>query len=118
MFRGDTFVRSLTVFQRDYPTAPQNIAGWTFWFTVKAYASLPDSMALFQANSTDDPEQVTIDSAAAGKLTVRMPAEKTRGLADGRVELLYDVQGKTPEGEIRTVESGRIRVTPDITRAV
>lgn len=116
MKRGDTF--KTTLYVRDVNGAPQNVTGWVFWFTVKRFATDPDEKALFQARSDDLSGAVTIDVAVTGQITVRMPASVTRLFPDTPTRVVWDVQAKNVAGEIATIDEGRIKITPDITRAV
>lgn len=115
MKRGDTF--KTTLYVKDVNGSPQNVTGWIFWFTVKRFATDPDQNAIFQARSDDLSGAVTIDVAVTGQVTVRMPAFSTRLFPDTPTRVVWDVQSKNVVGEIATVDEGKIKITPDVTRA-
>ena len=124
VFRGDTLqfvVQVLQVplgFPPDTPPQVVNVTGWTFWFTVKKYFADPDNVAVFQGKSTDGSGTVTITDAPNGKVTLTLPASATLNYPDSVVQLVYDVQGKDTSGNIYTVDSGSVSVSPDVTRAI
>jgi hypothetical protein len=119
MTRGDTLVIKLVV--RDSITgAVMPVPGWTFWFTVKRFASDPDEYAVFAAKTGDGSGGIVVTDVNLGALTVTMPASKTRLFPDTPTKLLYDVQAMDATGVVSTIDSGTILIDPtsDITRAV
>lgn len=117
MYRGDTLAFVVQVLDPTYGT-PVDITGWEFWFSVKYSVADPDAYAVFADNSASMTGNVTIVSPPVqGKVSVRMPADKTRQFPDTRALLAYDVQGKDPAGDVRTIELGTVSVFPDVTRA-
>ena len=124
MFRGDTLVFDVQVFQAPQfgappgtPTPPQNITGWFMWFTAKFHASDADSQAVSQVTSAPLGGIVFVD-ALSGRAEITMPAIATRSFPDGPVALIYDVQTKDLLGRISTVDAGTLTVNPDATRAI
>lgn len=94
---------------------PVNITGWSIWVTIKKYPNDPDNQALAQLTITGG--GVTLDQPLSGVGHSIMPPSATSGLPDGVVPAIYDVQAKDLLGNIYTVESGTLLVSPDVTRA-
>lgn len=124
MKRGDTLVINDIQVKQDVPGAPagspqipQNITGWSFWFTLKYYYSDPDLAAVAQLTSSP-PTGVTITDAVNGKLLITMQPIVTRSFPDQPTKLVYDVKGKDATGNITTVDSGTLTVNPSATRAI
>jgi hypothetical protein len=119
MFRGDTLAFQVQVFQSPpFNTVPQNLTGWTLWFTVKFNTQDPDNIAVFQGTNLTNPPGVTINNYAQGLATPSMPPVSTRGFPDGVTSLFYDVQAMDPSGNIYTVEAGTVDVLPDVTNNI
>jgi hypothetical protein len=113
--RGDTF--KLDTVLRGANGAVLDLTGAKVWFTAKqAYARF-DTDAVQFANTADGSGAVTVTDAVNGKVTCKIPPEKTVGFPDADVKLFYDVQVKDAAGDVYTAEEGTIVVTPDITRA-
>ena len=85
------------------------VFGWEFWFTVKAKWSDPDSSALFQKTSAGG--IVVFDP-----LTVyaNINAADTKSAAPGKY--FFDVQAKSPAGNIITLERGVLEIILETTR--
>ena len=116
MYRGDSYVFDVQVFGDDGCT-PQNIAGWSVWFTMKFYTADPDSRAVAQLTSALG-GGIVITNPSIGQARVTVPPSATALFPDGDVTLVYDVQVRDLLGNIATVERGSITVIPDVTRAI
>lgn len=122
--RGDTWTLKVQVTQLPDGApdgafgVPVNITGYKIYFTVKRYITDPDAYAVFQSNSADLTNNVTITDALNGKVTCKMPSSKTVNFPDGQVVLLYDVAVIDLAGNVSTVDSGTVTIVPDVTRAV
>lgn len=113
MFRGDTYEFLTKV--RNANGGVYDLTGAKLWMTAKnAYAEL-DSEAVFKLNS-DAGEGITVVSAANGEIKVVVPPAKTATLADGIVDLVYDIVLRDGANVVSTVESGKLRVKPRATR--
>lgn len=116
-FRGDTLAIPVAV-KNAATGAATDLTGWLVWFTVKRNYADPDSQSVFQARSDDMSGGVVItEPPTLGQITATLPASATLGWPDSPSNLVYDVQGKDTSGNIRTVDSGTICVTPDVTRS-
>lgn len=129
-FRGDTIqfpvqVKLVAANLRvpcDPPPKPavQDITSWLgFWATGKNTVVDPDALAVFQVTKTSAPPGViTVTEATNGLLLVTINPISTYMQPDSLVQLAYDVQGKDAASAIHTVQYGRIRIVPDVTRAI
>jgi hypothetical protein len=117
--RGDTIQIPLYVVDRE-TDGVVDIAGWTFWFTAKVAVPLPDQQAQIAQDNIGPGGNggITITDAAAGELLVQVQPIVTRAYPDGPVLLDYDVQAQDPLGVITTLETRKMIVLPDITRAI
>jgi hypothetical protein len=95
---------------------PANLTGFTVWFTAKPETALPDAQAVFALDSATL-GGVVLTTAAVGIFTVTGSSLATIGFPDGPVRLRYDVQIKDTSGNVFTIETGRMVVTPDVTRS-
>jgi len=124
MRRGDSLIFPVQVVKTTPggSMAPQDLTGWFLWCTIKRTVSDPDPLAVAQV--TTAPSSVPAGGslallvATAGQAQVSIPPIATRGFPDGRVRLVYDVQGKDGAGNIFTVEVGEIEVEPDVTNSI
>lgn len=112
MYRGDTFVFDVQVVKNN---VPQDITGWTMWFTAKYSYPDQDSQAAVQQSTGDG---IAYTFPLAGKAEITVAPIKTRGFPDGPVTLVYDVQVKDLLGSIFTVDAGTLLVIPDVTRRI
>ena len=118
MFRGDSFIFDVQVFQNDGCT-PQNISGWTVWFTAKRYISDADSQAVVQLGTALPLTGIVLTAPTNGEAEVTIPPFATSRFPDSPTTLVYDVQVKDPlTSRVFTVEIGRLIVRPDVTRAI
>jgi len=118
--RGDTLSAALT--------GLGSLAGRTkLWFTVKASVGDADAAAIIQieetaglvylnaATGTAGNGDVTVDSEAAGNITITMAAAASAALTPAS-GLIYDVQMLTASG-VTTLATGSLTVNADVTRA-
>lgn len=116
--RGDSLILNLTVTQRDGNVlVPVDLTNATIWMTAKKKYSDPDP-GVFQIRTPDD---IKIDAnPATGKAKIVVPGPATTSLRYDpnslRVELVYDVQVKTPDGIVQTVAKGKLLVDQDVTQ--
>lgn len=110
--RGDTVRIKLT-----YP-AGTNLAGFQWWFTLKANMDDLDQDAVLQVHKqTDD---YSGDNFAGGVAYIVLPAVLTGDVTPGKYH--YDIQEKAASGEIRTLlpplasANEKISVITDVTR--
>ncbi len=87
------------------------VVGWAFWFTVKAAAADADAAAILQKSTAAG----TILSLDATSVCVKLQPADTKDIVAGKY--LWDLQGKSPSGDIYTLERGYLVVAPEITRA-
>jgi hypothetical protein len=117
MFRGDSFVFDVQVLQDD-GCSPQNITGWTAWFTAKEHYAVPDATASIRLGTASPLTGIVITSPTEGKLEIVVPPQSTVNFPDTTMCLVYDVQVKDGAGRVFTVELGTLSVRPDVTRAI
>jgi hypothetical protein len=121
-FRGDSIILDVTVkgpppgflsqcLTRDQ-LVPQNIAGWSVWFTIKLGEWDPDSAALYQATVGTG---ITIVQASLGQLEVKVPPATTRLLTIPRMHC--DIQVKDLGANIFTVWRRVLELVDDVTFA-
>lgn len=115
MFRGDSFVFEVNVLQAD--CAPQNITGWSMWFTAKYFVADYDTQAPIKLGTISPLSGITFTNALAGQAEVTIPSVATAGFPDTPTKLVYDVQVKDTTGRVFTIETGTLTVNPDVTRA-
>ena len=122
MYRGDTFVYDTQLMNPlPGPTqgkVPQNLTGWTLWFTAKYQAVDADQNAVIQQDNATVGGVVVVGPATNGNIAVTAAPLSTRGFPDAPVTLVYDIQGKDGSGRIFTMETGTLTVAPDVTRAI
>jgi hypothetical protein len=121
MFRGDTLTFQIQIFQ-PYPfqNSPQNLTGWFLQFTLKRWFPDQDPQALAVSKSTGVAPNVIVfpNGLSAGLVQVSSGPSNTLTLGDGIVRGVYDIQGIDPSGNVTTLEIGRMRIMPDVTRAI
>lgn len=102
LVRGDTFVLGIKL---KTPAGDfQDLRGYKFYFTVKDDLSKPDDEAKIKVDLTvagDEPVYDTILTADTSSLEAK--------------EYFYDLQMKTPAGQIKTLLIGKIKLIPDVT---
>jgi hypothetical protein len=133
VFRGDSLVFSDAVWQ-DVTTkfmftvpvgalpppnsVPTNLDGARVVFTAKSYVTEPDNIAVWQLDTGVLGGVTLADNTASGAFYVKGDPIRSRGFADGPVDLVYDIQVMTQDGIITTVEAGTLTVIPDVSRLI
>lgn len=107
--RGDTAFLDFAVVLN---AAPQNITGWTLWFTAKRRVGDADPGVLQKSTTGGG---ITITNAATGLGTVNLVPADTAALPEQPTTLYADLQGKDGGGNIWTLAKGLIAVRPDAT---
>lgn len=110
--RGDTNVYDITVIRQNEPVP---LIGAKLWFTAKSDPKAADSSADIKKNSTDNPTQVFVTSASAGKAQVQLNPIDTISLPNDAY--WYDIQVLEQSGMITTIASGVLHIQQDVTRA-
>jgi hypothetical protein len=111
--RGDTAEFEITI--SDGNGDPINVTLSKVWFTGKLRQGDSDVEALWTINSEDDPTKVFPTDATSGEMVLILDASVTAALPVHR-PVYFDVQHKDAAGKVHTVQSGTIKVRPDITR--
>lgn len=97
-----------------------DLTGAKLWFTAKAALSDADP-GVFQLDTATGAVaagEILIESPASnGKVTVKLNTAATSAVPDAGVTWFYDVQLKESTGVITTLETGTLRVEPDVTKA-
>lgn len=106
--QGDTFLRDIVVKQAGVAL---DVAGWSWWLTVKQSASDDDASALFQLSTAAG----SIVAVETGRLRATGAPALTVNAAPGRYAL--DVQYKDTAGVIKTRFRATLLIQPQITRA-
>jgi len=118
MDQGDTLVTKWQIKDQGVsPATEVDIGGAVFWFTAKNDIDDLDAAAVFQKTELNG---ITIDDAAAGKITVEVVPADTATLTeflDQEKDLVYDLQYKSQSGQIFTVARGRLKVKRQVTIA-
>ncbi len=112
--RGDTWYQEFTVLQPD-EVSPVNITGASFRFTAKADPDDADGDAIVSGTTAGGECQVT--DAAAGVMTVKIPASATTSIA-APSSLYFDLQAEDSAGDVWTTAWGKIIVDRDISITV
>jgi hypothetical protein len=105
--RGDTWKRQATIGPSD-----STIVGSTLWFTIKKHQRDADP-GLLQLRSDGVSPGIVIDDATHATVTIT-PA-LSAGLPVG--PWWFDLQIKTPSGDVYTADEGTFLVRADITRS-
>jgi hypothetical protein len=111
--RGDTHYLEGTVTEDDGSTA-FDLTGCNMWHTAKANIEDTDLEAIFQKTEVDG---ITITDAFNGGYRIKLDPADTSGLLVDTT-LVFDVQLKTPSGDVRTVTEGVYAVSQDITQSI
>ena len=113
MLRGDTKTLPFTATRN---SAVLDLDDAKVWFTVKRSVADEDEDAFLQKTEAEGIEILDEDE---GTLVVTIDAEDTDGLEiRGAGKTLYwDLQVKMGTGEVDTIDSGTLVITPDVTRA-
>lgn len=129
MKRGDSLTLLIWVTQADEPAeptdeitySPVDLTGATIWMTAKKKKNDADDKAVFQISS---PADITINvDPLTGKAKIVVPASATEANvalvyndSTTRITLYYDIQVKTADDNVSTVQEGRLHVDIDITQ--
>jgi hypothetical protein len=108
-YRGDTLSRLITITNSNGTAL--NLTGYTAFFTIKNISdnSADDSSAILAKNWTTHSDPVNGQT-----LLTATPAQMT--IDEGTYK--YDVQIKSPAGDITTVIAGNISILEDITKRI
>lgn len=115
MSRGDSQSFEVPVIN-PLTEGPLNLTGAKIWFTAKYNYVDPDERAAIRLNTVDG--GVVITDALRGLARIDIEPIHTRAFPDGIVRLVYDVQVKDASGFVTTIESGTLKVFPDVSRAI
>ena len=111
--RGDTNQFTGTVKQAG---SVYDLTGVTvMWFLAKTNFSDADASAVITCTIAN--AKIEILSAVAGTIRITIAAADTSSISDTAQPLYYDLQLKATDGKIFTLQSGRLFVDPDITKA-
>ncbi len=113
MFHGDTPTFSATISN----LSSSGLAGCELWMTAKRAATDPDSAAVFQKPNASWVIDQTGNASTPGIAHVQLANADTASLPLYPVALVYDIQLKDASGDIYTIDSGTLTVTPDVTQA-
>lgn len=109
--RGDTRVLDLTA--TTPADLPYNLTGVDLSFTVKRGFDDDDADAVITKTVGSG---ISLTDAAGGMASITLDAADTSGLRPG-APLVYDIQA-IDNDEVVTLDSGELRVMPDVRRAV
>ena len=104
VFKGNSFIRQL-VFVKN--VAPQNITGWTIYFTIKNKLTDPDSAAILQ-------QTITSFTNPTGGIHVINISPATMEELLGVFQ--YDITYKDTDGTVKTFMDGSITINMNATR--
>jgi hypothetical protein len=114
MSHGDTRVIQTTINN----LTSSGLTSCTFWLTCKRAATDPDSAAIFQKLNASFTVDAVGNLTTPGVIHCTIAPADTATLAEYGVALVYDVQMKDSTGNIYTVDSGTLTLTPDVTQAI
>lgn len=106
-FRGDT--RRYTIKLTDENGNPISVDGTEFVMTFKTDPTLPDSEAAIQVVVTGHEDN---PSDPKGEVVIVLDAATTQ-VEPGMY--FYDIQMKTPSGEVTTLIAGQVQIKQDVT---
>jgi len=109
--RGDQ--KAFTVMLTDGAGLPINLTGLALTFTAKRRPTDTDAQAIIVKSGVAGIDVATDPST--GVATLRIDAADTADLTDLRT-LYWDIQVEDMLGDVRTPLSGRLALSPDITR--
>src|SRR5579872_7247955 len=114
MTHGDSRVWQATISN----LTSTGLTSCTFWLTVKRAITDPDASAIFQKLNASFTVVQNGNQTTPGIVQVTINPVDTSGIAEYGVSLVYDVQMKDSTGNIYTVDSGTLTLTPDVTQAI
>lgn len=109
MYRGDTVTLNIVV---SASGAVFPLTGCQMWFTAKWTYADPDISAIFQKIIGSG---ITITNPILGMATVVISPTDTSGLPPSKILLVWDCQVEDASGNVFTVASGNLIITPDVT---
>ena len=101
-------------FQITLNALPQNVTGWTIWFTAK-YRVADADPGVFQKSTLNG--GIVITTALTGIGYVRIDPADTNGLPIQRLSLYADQKAKDGGGQLFITQKGRVIVRPTATLA-
>lgn len=110
--RGDSRTLSITVLDSDGSAA--DLTGASIWWTAKRDINDADADAIISKTVGSG---ITVTNAAGGLATVTIAPDDWTDAEDSDKHYVWDLQVKSDTGTVTTVASGRIIITPDVTRA-
>jgi len=111
--RGDTVILPFTA---THGSGVLNLTGAELWFTAKDGIKDNDVDAIIQKTIGNG---ITVLSAIAGTLEVKIEPADTEeiNIAGSEKSFVWDLQVKTADDDVYTLDSGTLTLTPDVTRA-
>ncbi len=109
--RGDTTEWELAIVKNEEAL---DLSGAKIWMTARRNRG---GNVVFQ-RTTDDGQGITIDpdqETNPGIAVIKLASDSTSALASETVTLYYDIQCRTADGDILTINYGNLVVTPDAT---
>jgi len=113
MTRGDNKTVQVTI----TGLGSQGLSGASLWFTAKRSYADADAAAIIHKVTADFTIDQQGDSQTPGIAHFSIQPAETSGLPAHQVDLVFDVQMKDSNGNVTTVDSGTLTVTPDVTLA-
>jgi hypothetical protein len=119
MYRGDTFSFLYQIRHRP-PTlpcacagrcdcgVPQNVAGWTVWFTAKYNLGDPDDLAAVSLSTLTS--GIVLANVPLGTIQVTVPTLATYAFPGGRQRLMTTIKSMDLSGNLTTEEVGTLDV--------
>lgn len=115
MVRGDTKVVRVTI---DHSTlGAGGVTGFSFWFTAKNDIADADADAVVQKLPNNFTVVTEGDASTDAVVTCKIVPDDTADLPAFDVPLAYDIQAEDGAGNVTTIASGTLTVSPDVTRA-
>src|SRR4051812_7276727 len=119
--QGDTIVLATTITRKNPGTgvvAPVDITLADLWFTAKYNLEESDEDALVQLGTKSPLDGIEKSATPTdGKATVTIDPGATEGLSNSTVFLFWDIELEEADGTVTTVDSGRLALVNDATKA-
>ena len=109
LLQGETFAQSFA-WRAGTPPVPVDLTGCTARMHVRASVASPDVLLSL---STDD-GRITL-GGPLGTIALRLPADVTAALSF--VAAVYDLELVHPDGTVRRLLAGQVKLSPEVTRA-
>lgn len=113
MKRGDNKIVQVTLGN----LTANGITDFQFWFTAKQSLGDTDAQAVIKKLPADFNVVQAGNASTPGIVTCEILPADTSSLGDFIVNLTYDVQVKDASGRTTTIQDGKLKVKPDVTRA-